>query len=252
MGDWGLAIETSISDTKNPRRYVGAGTPNFMAPEQRNTRDKGWYLSGPSGRLSSYTNVWAIGATMYDLLTLHHVQRALHPGEIDEDGEGLDQIRTDKDPEYSHALRHLVRSCLRPNPQDRPSIRDLRQTIESARLAFKQEGSRLRGDNQSVPHPSERLYYKGKEIEKMSPGRWVPTNPDRPEGDESGFRDPRYSAMKFPLWNKADDEAKEKSSSTDDERATRRVLAGYTGDDAQVAGPTGGDGDDEGLYAAGS
>lgn len=220
-----------------------------MAPEQRNTRDKGWYLSGPSGRLSSYTNVWAIGATMYDLLTLHHVQRALHPGEIDEDGEGLDQIRTGKDPEYSHALRHLVRSCLRPNPQDRPSIRDLRQTIESARLAFKQEGSRLRGDNQSVPHPSERLYYKGKEIEKMSPGRWVPTNPDRPEGDESGFRDPRYSAMKFPLWNKADDEAKEKSSSTDDERATRRVLAGYTGDDAQVAGPTGGDGDDEGLYA---
>lgn len=250
LGDWGLAIETTISDTGNPRSYTGAGTRGYMAPEQRATRDKGWYLSGPSGRLSSHTNIWAIGATMYDLLTLHQVRRALYSGEIDEDGEGLGEIQTTKEPEYTSTLRRLVRSCLRPNPQQRPNIRQLREIIGSSRAEFKLEGSRLRGEDQSVPHETERLYYRGKEIEKMEPGGWQPTHSNLPEGDESDFRDPRYSAVRFPNWGVTgkmgdEDEDKDKSSSSDGERATKRIMAGYTGDDAQVVGPIGGNGGDE-------
>lgn len=248
LGDWGLAIETSISDEKNPRRYTGAGTPNYMAPEQVHSHTKPWYLDGPSGRLSSYTNIWAIGATMYDLLTLHHVNKALYLDGIDEYGEGLDPIKSQKEPDYTHTLRHLVRSCLRPNPADRPDIRHLQKTIESARSEFKAKGSNLRGEDQSVPHEDERLYYHGKDIENMKTGRWEPTYPDLREGDESGFRDPRYSSVKFPEWNKVrktDDEGGDKSSSGDGETASRRVLAGNTGDGAQVAGPASGD-EDEG------
>lgn len=210
-----------------------------MAPEQRDTRDKVWYLSGPSGRLSSYTNIWAIGATMYELLTLHRFRKALHSG---------GEIRTDRTPEYTDTLRHLVRSCLRPNPQDRPDIPQLLEIIRHSRSQFKLEGSRLRGEDQSVPHETERLYYSGKEIETMEPGRWQPTNPDLMEKDESGFRDPRYSTLKFPNWGgvrKTHDEDKDESSSSDGERATRRVLAGHTGDFAQVAGPAVWDRDDE-------
>ena len=171
-----------------------------MAPEQRATRDKGWYLSGPSGRLSSHTNIWAIGATMYNLLTLHQVSRALYRGEIDEDGEGLGEIRTTKEPEYSYTLRHLVRSCLRPNPQQRSGIPHLQAIIGSSRAEFEREASRLRGEDPSVSHQIERLYYRGKEIEKMEPGGWKPTHSNLPEEDESDFRDPRYSAVRFPNW----------------------------------------------------
>lgn len=254
LGDWGLAIETAISDSRNPRYYTGAGTRGYMAPEQRRTRNLAWYLSGPGGRLSSYTNIWAIGATMYELLTLHHVKKALYPNEINEDGEGLDEIRTNKEPEYTDALRTLVRSCLRPNPQDRPDIRLLQKIISSSRSEFKLEGSRLRGEDQFTPHESERLYYLGKEIESMKAGRWEPTNPELTEGEESGFRDPRYSAMRFPDWGRVkktndddddDEEEEDRSSSSDGERATRRILAGYTGDATQVAGPSGGNGADE-------
>lgn len=250
LGDWGLAVETSISDTRNPRRYVGAGTRNYMAPEQRDTRDKGWNLSGPSGRLSSYTNIWAIGATMYDLLTLHHVRKALYRGEIDEEGEGLGEIRTSKEPEYTDTLRHLVRLCLRPNPQNRPDIRQLQRVISASRSAFKEEGSKLRGEDQSNPDESERLYYLDKEIEAMKAGVWEPTNPDLTEGEESGFRDPRYSAIRFPKWERVrkmddmddgeedhdDDDDEVESSSSDGEGATRRVLASYPGNLVQVTG----------------
>lgn len=248
LGDWGLAIETAISDSRNPGYYTGAGTRGYMAPEQRPTRNLAWYLSGPHGRLSCYTNIWAIGATMYELLTLHHVKKALYPNEINEDGEGLAEIRTKKEPEYTDALRTLVRSCLRPNPQDRPDIRQLQKIITSSRSEFKLEGSRLRGEDQFTPHESERLYYLGKEIESMKAGRWEPTDPDLTEGEESGFRDPRYSAMRFPDWRrvkKTDDDDEDRSSSSDGERATRRIQAGYTGDTAQVTGSSGGNGADE-------
>ncbi|MCJ1467729.1 G2-specific serine/threonine protein kinase [Pseudocyphellaria aurata] len=246
LGNWGLAIATGIADDRNPSQYKGAGNSNYMAPEQQDTHDEGRYSLGPFRRLSSCTNIWAIGATMYDLLTLHHVKKALYRDEMDDDGEGLAEIHTDREPEYTHRLRRLVRSCLRPNPRDRPSIRELQEAIRFSRSHFKLEGSRLGGEDQSAPHESERLYFSSKEIAERS-DRWQPTDQDMTEGDESDYGDPRHSGMRFPEWGggeKTDDEDADRGSSIDGERATRRILAGYTGDVAQGGTPAGG-GEDE-------
>jgi serine/threonine protein kinase len=143
---------------------------------------------------------------MYELLTLHRVRSALFEAETDPEGgiEGLPEIVTGKYPEYSEALRTLVRQCLRPNPQDRPRIADMENQIQACRRQIAQHFYELRGDNKSVPSDEERLYYRGNEIETMEPGYWLPSNPRNFGGPESGFADPDLGPIKFPRFPSLD------------------------------------------------
>lgn len=140
---------------------------------------------------------------MYELLTFHHVWPALFAEETDPEGgiEGLPKITTRKAPDYSHALRSLIRQCLRPNPQDRPRIAEMQLQIGGYRQKFADDLYKKR-KGKKVAADEERLYYRGKEIETMKPGYWQPLRSGNLQG--------------------ADD-----SSSGDGDEAKRRVLSPY-------------------------
>ena len=204
LGDYGLAVKTNLSDQNNPWRLTGAGTRRYLAPEQKARRQRP-IAHQRDDRLSSHTNIWGIGAVMYELLTLHSVQRALFPHEVDPAGtrEGLGPITTLKVPEYSTDLRSLIRKCLRPNPHDRPRIGDLEDQTAIFRKHFNDYYEGIR-EQPTTPHEDERLYYRGKEIEWMSTGNWLPTYIGHNSDDqhESGFPDPDLSPMEYPKFSR--------------------------------------------------
>lgn len=202
LGDWGLAVQTGIDDPGNPRKLTGAGTRAYMAPEQFGRDRYPSYLQGTSRNLASYTNTWALGAVMYELLTLHYVNSALYIDETDPYGgiEGLPEIETDKDPEYSDGLRTLIRQCLRPNPEHRPRIAEMEEIIGRHRQQMAEYLYRIRGEDKTVPAEHERLYYRGKEIEQMRPGQYRPSPGRNLQAPESGFVDPDQTAIRFPQF----------------------------------------------------
>lgn len=202
LGDFGLAVQTSIDDPNNPRKLVNAGTPHYMAPEQISRADKPSLPQGTTENLASYTNIWALGATMYELLTLHRVRSALYVDDTDPYGgiEGLPEITTGKDPEYTGALRSLIRQCLRPNPDDRPRIGEMEEQIGKYRQRMAHYYYPIRGEDKTIPAEEERLYYHGKEIETMKPGRYRPSPGRNLQVPESGFLDPSQTAIRFPQF----------------------------------------------------
>lgn len=190
---------TTTEDPDNPTKWIGGGTRLYLAPEQRKQKNLPPFLFDDDNRsLSSYTNLWAVGATMYELLTLHHVWPALYEDVIDPEGtkEGLPTITTGKDLEYSWALRSLIQKCLRPRPEDRPRIGDVQHLIEKMRRQFA-ENFQQRRENQQVPLEEERLYYRDKEIEGMARGNFVPSRTES-NPQESGFQDPDFTPIRFP------------------------------------------------------
>lgn len=187
---------------------------------------------------------------MYELLTLHHVWHALYAGETDPEGttEGLPEISTDKDPEYSTGLRLLVQSCLQPRPEDRPSIEEIQKHVRIYRQLNAEAYLRRRKDK-TVPLEEERLYFRDKEIETMKPGNWQPSTSQNLQGPESGFQDPDFTPIRFPSFapprsdpddaddpedlddaddvDDADDaDDSDDSGSGDGDEAKRRVMAG--------------------------
>lgn len=219
LGDFGVAVRTSSLDGENPGNLLGCGTWGYFAPEQKNRQDKQnmpWYLRGRRGRLSAHTNVWGMGVIMYELLTLHQAQYALFLDESDPRGgiEGLSEIRTSKTPEYSDPLRTLIRECLRPDPRERPVIEEIQIQIGVARRHMASVGFTQRGSDKTTPHPDERLYYRGNEIESMEPGDWVPTvgrHVDQNKA-ETGFNNPSETPLMVPNWPTDEYDSDESSS----------------------------------------
>ena len=122
-------------------------------------------------KLSAHTNVWAIGAIMFELLTHEAVAYYLNDDEwtVNEVFKDIPNLRN---PKYSGALTELIRLCLMPDPWDRPSIEELELKI----------GARSRSISDAfAANPSlqekDRLYYRGSEINQMPPGNWHYWNP---------------------------------------------------------------------------
>lgn len=180
-----------------------------MAPEQRRRRKLPPYLlAGNNKHLSSQTNLWAVGATMYELLTLHYVWPALFAEGTDPKGtmEGLPDITTGKIPEYSAELRMLIQRCLRPRADHRPNLARLRRKVGEYRQKMADNLDQTRKDD-LVPLDEERLYFRGKEIETMKPGNWQPSAGrihGGQEGPESGFADPNFTPIRFPQFASPD------------------------------------------------
>lgn len=85
------------------------GTPGYRAPEVRD----GSPISAPA-------DVYSFGATMYHLST----------GNAPLDGERLDKIV--ETPWVNDALRQLVAICCNPNPQERPTMREVLRLLSGS------------------------------------------------------------------------------------------------------------------------
>jgi hypothetical protein len=103
---------------------------------------------------------------MFELLTLRRFTK-VHSGSPDEDGEGLRPIPNSKKQEYSEALRNLIRECLRPTADMRPSTgRLLRVTLRHA-----QEWREFSpcGFTHHILHPDDnrRVFYKENDVDEV-------------------------------------------------------------------------------------
>ena len=116
--------------------------------------------------LSAQTNVWAIGAIMFELLTHEAVAYYLNDEEwtVNEVFKDIPNVRN---PKYSGPLTELIRLCLMPDPWDRPSIEELELKIgarwQSILDAYAAD---------PILQQKDRLYYRGSEINQMPPGNW--------------------------------------------------------------------------------
>ena len=112
-----MAKILDLSIARPPGRgRKGAGTANYMAPEQAR-----------SGYLSPATDVWGIGAVLFEAAT----------GELPfdaHDEERYEQLERRAEPVRSYrrvpaAFNDLVGSCLEPEPDRRPTIDELTNTL---------------------------------------------------------------------------------------------------------------------------
>lgn len=129
--------------------------------------------TAPLPKLSAHTNIWGIGAIMFELLTNEAVVLYLSDEEWTLN-EAFQQIPNVRNPRYSSALTELIRLCLMPEPWDRPSIEELELKIGVRCQSVTDELAA----NPSL-HQQDRLYYKGSEINQMPPGDWNYWNPVR-------------------------------------------------------------------------
>lgn len=180
--------------------------------------------TAPLPKLSAHTNVWGIGAIMFELLTHEGVVNYLNDNEWTVNEAFID-IPNARNPGYSGALTELIRLCLEPEPWDRPSIKELELKIDTKCQSIV---------NEYAANPSlqeqHRLYYKGSEINQMPPGNWHYWYPGmeyvpRPSKAPDRKRDPKNpftSTIRYPDFPTSDldgPEGEEKGvqESTDDE-----------------------------------
>lgn len=98
-------------------------------------------VRGAHARLLSPTNVWGVGATVFELMTLKQARYYLHNpayGLGPDALEGLpsaESLRVDKDmrKRYPEVLFETMRRCLRPNPKERPGVEELVRVTREGR-----------------------------------------------------------------------------------------------------------------------
>ncbi|KAL8775998.1 MAG: hypothetical protein Q9213_008413, partial [Squamulea squamosa] len=163
LGDFGVGRFTGVADKRNPWAYRGQGTegykalemeafdkkdlhkqynkwPHVQRGEQRHLRyeneDPNYDLHRPM--ILSHTNIWGVGAVMYDIMTLKQVKHYLYQtrdsdNDNEDDGEEEEQptIRDGlRNTGYHKTLTTLVQQCLSDLPKNRPDISYLISTLE--------------------------------------------------------------------------------------------------------------------------
>ena len=173
------------------------GTRDALVKQQARHLDG----SVPLPKLSAHTNVWGIGAIMFELLT--HEAVACY---LDDDEWTVNEVFVDipnvRNPKYSSALTELIKLCLSPEQWDRPSIEELELKIGARCRTIIDEYTA----NPSL-HEKDRLYYKGSEINQMPPGNWnywypgieyVPKPSEPPDSQE--IKNPFTNPITYPLF----------------------------------------------------
>jgi len=137
VADFGLAVQEDEQDSLGG--YVG-GTPVYMAPEQ--TR-------GETHRLDGRTDVWALGAVLYELLTLRRPFFHEDPDELFRSIQSSDpEPPTEIDPSIPRELERICLKCLSKRMADRyrtaldlaQELRLWRQGVSAARTGDAADG----------------------------------------------------------------------------------------------------------------
>ena len=133
-------------------------------------------------KISAHTNIWAIGAIMFELWLHEPVAHYL----VDMD---LKDVPNAHNPRYSSTLTDLIKLCLMKEPRERPRLEELELKIGTKCHTISTEYA---ANPSLIEH--ERLYYKGSEINQMPPGEgngnyWRPimealTNPSAYSGPD--------------------------------------------------------------------
>ncbi|KKY22773.1 putative ca2+ calmodulin-dependent protein kinase [Phaeomoniella chlamydospora] len=205
LGDFGMAQVTSREDPWNPQLHWG-GTQAKMPPEQDHlngsylrrwwprTTKKPWKKT--FRKFDEKHNIWCIGAVCYELLYVlpfdlasaynqgkklykdQHVVDEIHTARGNPDKPGR-KAKGSRDEEYSLALRELIRQCIHPDPEKRPTARQLFERTEkrmhdhlneTRKKVRRHANGPLEGqayNKRSDPHS---LYFRGNEINEMAPG----------------------------------------------------------------------------------
>ena len=139
---------------------------------------------------------------MFELMTLHKVHGFLiKPKGGIADEEGIKPIQTNRKPAYSSQLSTLIQDCLKPFPQDRPNVTELRTKISAHRDAIVKLAREREGAGTAKPLESERLYYVGNEIKRAKTGDWRPHEQDvDSDRSEAGFEDTDVSPILYPVF----------------------------------------------------
>lgn len=120
VSERGLAKVLDLSIAQAPGRgRKGAGTRNYMAPEQ---------VEG--GLLTPATDVWGIGATLFEAAT------GEVPFEAYDDESRYEQLERKADPVRAYrrvpaAFAQAVDGCLEPDPARRPTVDELTEGLMS-------------------------------------------------------------------------------------------------------------------------
>lgn len=120
LGDYGLAVETSDTDDRNPDDFVDAGTARYNAPEQVSQR-------GNPQLLTDKTNVYGVGITVMALMDrlnaigVHDKWAAAQAS--------VPQLSAQAVASYSQELVALVSDCVAYDQNARPSFSHLQASI---------------------------------------------------------------------------------------------------------------------------
>ncbi|KAL8672009.1 MAG: hypothetical protein Q9168_003514 [Polycauliona sp. 1 TL-2023] len=184
LGDFGLAIITGEDDPHNPWALKRFGTHGYQAPEQKYSEEDFDAMSvsakeraelqdyAPTGvtqdwpHLGTHTNIWEVGACMYELMVLTQVSYDLVKAH--NEGSVLGKIRTHRTPEYSRSLTDLVHQCLKIDPNRRPTLQKLESIIDSQRSMFRDRWAR----GQTIPNGAAVLLDPD-QISRMAVGPFV-------------------------------------------------------------------------------
>ncbi|KAI5361921.1 Putative serine/threonine-protein kinase, active [Septoria linicola] len=141
LADFGFAFETHKNDLNNPIWYWQAGTYPYMAPEQvvQLRRDKKIVVipesppCEPAAELQpmlAYTNIWAIGMCMLQLVSPQRIrsdEQLLYEDEQPAEHAIAEWSKS----AYSKALLDLIEECMRFWPKERITPEELLKEIKA-------------------------------------------------------------------------------------------------------------------------
>lgn len=118
--DWGVAIalheQTNAAIPTPSSSKAIVGTPLYMAPEM---------FSPPSEHLGPWSDVYLMGAMLYELLSGRPPREG---GTLEEMAEASTTLPP-MDASWPRDLRQILASCLHPDPRERPSMAELREML---------------------------------------------------------------------------------------------------------------------------
>ena len=124
-------------------------------------------------RITAAANVWAIGITMWQMMTLNEAFEVRHILERMKEhqrdawaGRVIRSLKTQRKPEYSDDLRNMVLKCMMMTPEKRLTPKDALNTID---LKLSQHYHQNGGTGDVIPD-GPRVYYKKNEINEMPRG----------------------------------------------------------------------------------